>query len=194
MDSRFMFNSNFFLQGFVIGFYVVYLLLLRNSYCPAMSKFYRCWFLSRICCLTFGVLLQDCSFPAYFYTQPMATGPGFYDNLCPQSWQDGSAATWTLQDPHQQSKTLISGLILLIFCLTTVFTQPSTARATKCCCMEQRCVTVGRTDAQHEHAWSITKNIEKARESPLMNTLCGNYNQMSARRILWILKFISAVP
>merc|ERR1719197_1652713 len=25
----------------------------------------------------------DCSFPAYFYTQPMATGPGFYDNLCP---------------------------------------------------------------------------------------------------------------
>ena len=49
-------------------------------------------------------LLQDCSFPAYFYTQPMATGPGFYDNLCPQSWQDGSAATFTLQDPHQQSK------------------------------------------------------------------------------------------
>jgi hypothetical protein len=46
---------------------------------------------------------QDCSFPAYFYTQPMATGPGFYDNLCPQSWQDGSAATFTLQDPHQQS-------------------------------------------------------------------------------------------
>jgi hypothetical protein len=45
---------------------------------------------------------QDCSFPAYFYTQPMATGPGFYDNLCPQSWQDGSAATFTLQDPHQQ--------------------------------------------------------------------------------------------
>eukprot|EP00292_Cryptomonas_paramecium_P027862 CAMPEP_0113667028 /NCGR_PEP_ID=MMETSP0038_2-20120614/3210_1 /TAXON_ID=2898 /ORGANISM="Cryptomonas paramecium" /LENGTH=57 /DNA_ID=CAMNT_0000582601 /DNA_START=156 /DNA_END=329 /DNA_ORIENTATION=+ /assembly_acc=CAM_ASM_000170 len=45
----------------------------------------------------------DCSFPAYFYTQPMATGPGFYDNLCPQSWQDGSAATWTLQDPHQQT-------------------------------------------------------------------------------------------
>ena len=52
-------------------------------------------------------LLQDCSFPAYFYTQPMATGPGFYDNLCPQSWQDGSAATWTLQDPHQQSKFLL---------------------------------------------------------------------------------------
>ena len=52
-------------------------------------------------------LLQDCSFPAYFYTQPMATGPGFYDNLCPQSWQDGSAATWTLQDPHQQSKFFI---------------------------------------------------------------------------------------
>ena len=48
-------------------------------------------------------LLQDCSFPAYFYTQPMATGPGFYDNLCPQSWQDGSAATFTLQDPHQQT-------------------------------------------------------------------------------------------
>jgi len=34
----------------------------------------------------------------------MATGPGFYDNLCPQSWQDGSAATFTLQDPHQQSE------------------------------------------------------------------------------------------
>jgi hypothetical protein len=34
----------------------------------------------------------------------MATGPGFYDNLCPQSWQDGSAATFTLNDPHQQSK------------------------------------------------------------------------------------------
>ncbi|EKX43477.1 hypothetical protein GUITHDRAFT_153271, partial [Guillardia theta CCMP2712] len=49
------------------------------------------------------VFLQDCSFPAYFYTQPMATGPGFYDNLCPQSWQDGSAATFTLQDPHQQT-------------------------------------------------------------------------------------------
>ena len=48
--------------------------------------------------------VQDCSFPAYFYTQPMATGPGFYDNLCPQSWQDGYAATFTLQDPHQQSK------------------------------------------------------------------------------------------
>jgi len=48
-------------------------------------------------------LKQDCSFPAYFYTQPMATGPGFYDNLCPQSWQDGSAATFTLQDPHQQT-------------------------------------------------------------------------------------------
>ena len=48
--------------------------------------------------------MQDCSFPAYFYTQPMATGPGFYDNLCPQSWQDGSAATFTLQDPHQQSE------------------------------------------------------------------------------------------
>ena len=49
------------------------------------------------------VCAQDCSFPAYFYTQPMATGPGFYDNLCPQSWQDGSAATFTLQDPHQQT-------------------------------------------------------------------------------------------
>ena len=49
------------------------------------------------------VFVQDCSFPAYFYTQPMATGPGFYDNLCPQSWQDGSAATFTLQDPHQQT-------------------------------------------------------------------------------------------
>ena len=49
------------------------------------------------------IFVQDCSFPAYFYTQPMATGPGFYDNLCPQSWQDGSAATFTLQDPHQQT-------------------------------------------------------------------------------------------
>ena len=56
------------------------------------------------------VVLQDCSFPAYFYTQPMATGPGFYDNLCPQSWQDGSAATFTLQDPHQQSKFSQSSL------------------------------------------------------------------------------------
>jgi len=54
--------------------------------------------ISRVSCV------QDCSFPAYFYTQPMATGPGFYDNLCPQSWQDGSAATFTLQDPHQQSE------------------------------------------------------------------------------------------
>ncbi len=53
---------------------------------------------------------QDCSFPAYFYTQPMATGPGFYDNLCPQSWQDGSAATWTLQDPHQQSEYCMASL------------------------------------------------------------------------------------
>ena len=51
----------------------------------------------------FLLYAQDCSFPAYFYTQPMATGPGFYDNLCPQSWQDGSAATFTLQDPHQQT-------------------------------------------------------------------------------------------
>jgi hypothetical protein len=50
-----------------------------------------------------SLFAQDCSFPAYFYTQPMATGPGFYDNLCPQSWQDGSAATFTLQDPHQQT-------------------------------------------------------------------------------------------
>jgi len=38
----------------------------------------------------------------------MATGPGFYDNLCPQSWQDGSAATFTLQDPHQQSKSPVA--------------------------------------------------------------------------------------
>ena len=49
----------------------------------------------------------------------MATGPGFYDNLTPQSWQDGSAATWTLQDPHQQSKCGIkivrdSGLTFLV--------------------------------------------------------------------------------
>ena len=36
----------------------------------------------------------------------MATGPGFYDNLCPQSWQDGSAATFTLNDPHQQREHL----------------------------------------------------------------------------------------
>ena len=56
---------------------------------------------------------QDCSFPAYFYTQPMATGPGFYDNLCPQSWQDGSAATFTLQDPHQQSKDQLSAHLTL---------------------------------------------------------------------------------
>ena len=55
------------------------------------------------CVDSLGALVQDCSFPAYFYTQPMATGPGFYDNLCPQSWQDGSAATFTLQDPHQQT-------------------------------------------------------------------------------------------
>jgi hypothetical protein len=41
----------------------------------------------------------------------MATGPGFYDNLCPQSWQDGSAATFTLQDPHQQSK--FSAILLM---------------------------------------------------------------------------------
>eukprot|EP00294_Goniomonas_avonlea_P012396 CAMPEP_0114567754 /NCGR_PEP_ID=MMETSP0114-20121206/15662_1 /TAXON_ID=31324 /ORGANISM="Goniomonas sp, Strain m" /LENGTH=56 /DNA_ID=CAMNT_0001754389 /DNA_START=64 /DNA_END=234 /DNA_ORIENTATION=- len=44
-----------------------------------------------------------CSFPQYFYTQPMATGPGFDDNLAPQSWQDGAAATFTLWDPHQQT-------------------------------------------------------------------------------------------
>jgi hypothetical protein len=25
--------------------------------------------------------------PAYFYTQPGATGPGMYDNMAPQSWQ-----------------------------------------------------------------------------------------------------------
>jgi len=58
---------------------------------------------ARLLSLTVCVPWQDCSFPAYFYTQPMATGPGFYDNLCPQSWQDGSAATFTLQDPHQQT-------------------------------------------------------------------------------------------
>jgi len=61
--------------------------------------------------------VQDCSFPAYFYTQPMATGPGFYDNLCPQSWQDGSAATFTLQDPHQQSKSPC----LAPFCVSPFF-------------------------------------------------------------------------
>jgi hypothetical protein len=59
-------------------------------------------------------LLQDCSFPAYFYTQPMATGPGFYDNLCPQSWQDGSAATFTLNDPHQQSEQ--PAILMSVFC------------------------------------------------------------------------------
>jgi hypothetical protein len=58
----------------------------------------------------------------------MATGPGFYDNLCPQSWQDGSAATWTLQDPHQQSKSHLILLyklsviqILLLTCVTSGF-------------------------------------------------------------------------
>ena len=56
-----------------------------------------------LCSCICVVFVQDCSFPAYFYTQPMATGPAFYDNLCPQSWQDGSAATFTLQDPHQQT-------------------------------------------------------------------------------------------
>ena len=25
--------------------------------------------------------------PAYFYTQPGATGPGTFDNMAPQSWQ-----------------------------------------------------------------------------------------------------------
>jgi hypothetical protein len=25
--------------------------------------------------------------PAYFYTQPGATGPGMFDNMAPQSWQ-----------------------------------------------------------------------------------------------------------
>ena len=66
--------------------------------------------------------MQDCSFPAYFYTQPMATGPGFYDNLCPQSWQDGSAATFTLQDPHQQSKFFLKfSLMLLVKGIQRVF-------------------------------------------------------------------------
>ena len=66
--------------------------------------------------------VQDCSFPAYFYTQPMATGPGFYDNLCPQSWQDGSAATFTLQDPHQQSKFSSKfSLMLLVKGIQRVF-------------------------------------------------------------------------
>ena len=72
-------------------------------------------------------IFQDCSFPAYFYTQPMATGPGFYDNLCPQSWQDGSAATWTLQDPHQQSKNFF---VRLNFCSLLICIQlsPSSLR------------------------------------------------------------------
>ncbi len=80
-----------------------------------------------------SVFAQDCSFPAYFYTQPMATGPGFYDNLCPQSWQDGSAATWTLQDPHQQSEFIskVDGLMLCQMLMCCLFWQPSTARATK---------------------------------------------------------------
>eukprot|EP00961_Rhodomonas_salina_P151568 2040394-Rhodomonas_salina.2 len=35
-----------------------------------------------------GPPANDDSFPpAYFYTQPGATGPGFYDNMGPQSWQ-----------------------------------------------------------------------------------------------------------
>jgi len=44
----------------------------------------------------------------------MATGPGFYDNLCPQSWQDGSAATFTLNDPHQQSEQ--PAILMSVFC------------------------------------------------------------------------------
>ena len=41
--------------------------------------------------------------PAYFYTQPGATGPGSYDNMAPQDWQDGSAVTGDLFNPHQQT-------------------------------------------------------------------------------------------
>eukprot|EP00291_Cryptomonas_curvata_P005076 CAMPEP_0172177104 /NCGR_PEP_ID=MMETSP1050-20130122/15230_1 /TAXON_ID=233186 /ORGANISM="Cryptomonas curvata, Strain CCAP979/52" /LENGTH=74 /DNA_ID=CAMNT_0012849545 /DNA_START=18 /DNA_END=242 /DNA_ORIENTATION=- len=41
--------------------------------------------------------------PAYFYTQPGATGPGMYDNMAPQSWQDGGAVTGDLYNPHQQT-------------------------------------------------------------------------------------------
>jgi hypothetical protein len=51
----------------------------------------------------------------------MATGPGFYDNLCPQSWQDGSAATWTLQDPHQQSKNYLPFTLILLINLFLLF-------------------------------------------------------------------------
>ena len=29
--------------------------------------------------------------PAYFYTQPGATGPGMYDNMAPQDWQVGDS-------------------------------------------------------------------------------------------------------
>ena len=72
-------------------------------------------FVCRSSCLFCCCVWQDCSFPAYFYTQPMATGPGFYDNLCPQSWQDGSAATFTLQDPHQQSEFLLLCARVLFF-------------------------------------------------------------------------------
>jgi hypothetical protein len=81
----------------------------------------------------------------------MATGPGFYDNLCPQSWQDGSAATWTLQDPHQQSMFTFHlpsmhqkdfmfcyifsfvSIVLWNFPISHGFSwQPSTAQETKC--------------------------------------------------------------
>ena len=41
--------------------------------------------------------------PAYFYTQPGATGPGSYDNMAPQDWQDGSSVTGDLFNPHQQT-------------------------------------------------------------------------------------------
>jgi len=41
--------------------------------------------------------------PAYFYTQPGATGPGMYDNMAPQDWQEGSAVDGDLYDPHQQT-------------------------------------------------------------------------------------------
>eukprot|EP00287_Rhodomonas_sp_CCMP768_P009449 CAMPEP_0196739268 /NCGR_PEP_ID=MMETSP1091-20130531/20820_1 /TAXON_ID=302021 /ORGANISM="Rhodomonas sp., Strain CCMP768" /LENGTH=88 /DNA_ID=CAMNT_0042083703 /DNA_START=18 /DNA_END=284 /DNA_ORIENTATION=+ len=51
-----------------------------------------------------GPPANDDSFPpAYFYTQPGATGPGFYDNMGPQSWQEGSSVTGDLYNPHQQT-------------------------------------------------------------------------------------------
>ena len=101
----------------------------------------------------------------------MATGPGFYDNLTPQSWQDGSAATWTLQDPHQQSKFAQTRLISMLTS-NSQFQQPSTARATKPSLLGERSVSVGRDDALYEHR-RFTPNTKKARESLLMKIVCA---------------------